>query len=297
MDVLAAQEQVQLAEKILENARLLEQAVVERVRAGGTLALEQNRARSVAETTVIEVQLAQRQLAAARVRLVAQWAGQTPAFSEAHGELDAIALHLPALASLLEQVQASPELARWLAEVERRRSVIDIAKAERVPDIDLGLGWRHHSATGDDALVMAISAPLPLWDRKRGAIHEAEAQLHRAAATHLLVQADLQRDLAVLHARMLGAHEEAFGLRERVLPEAELAASRSADAYQAGAIRLTDVLDIQRTFYQLRLRYVHALTRYHIAAAQLEGLLGVPIAMSPTIDRAIGTSQIEGEQQ
>jgi cobalt-zinc-cadmium efflux system outer membrane protein len=82
-----------------------------------------------------------------------------------------------------------------------------------------------------------------------------------------------------------------------VLPEAELAASRSADAYQAGAIRLTDVLDIQRTFYQLRLRYVHALTRYHIAAAQLEGLLGVPIAMSPTIDRAIGTSQIEGEQQ
>ena len=79
-------------------------------------------------------------------------------------------------------------------------------------------------------------------------------------------------------------------LKDRVLPQAEEAASKSGDAYRAGAIQLTDVLDIQRTFFRLNIRYVNALARYHGAAAELEGLIGAPLT---PVGEAIGGKGLE----
>ena len=41
---------------------------------------------------------------------------------------------------------------------------------------------------------------------------------------------------------------------------------------------LTDVLDTQRTSFRLKSRYVSALARYHTAVAEVQGLVGEPIA-------------------
>jgi cobalt-zinc-cadmium efflux system outer membrane protein len=63
-------------------------------------------------------------------------------------------------------------------------------------------------------------------------------------------------------------------LRDRILPEAEAAFTNQREAYRLGSARLTDVLDTERTLFELRDRYVDALARHHVATADLERLLG-----------------------
>jgi cobalt-zinc-cadmium efflux system outer membrane protein len=278
VEVLATQEQLALAERIVEVARSIQQAVSARVRAGGTLALEENRARVAVEVSLIEKTLAERRLTIARRELAAMWGSSMPRFARAVGALEGVDDRMPPLDSLLARVNQNPEVARWTSELERRRARVRLIKADRVPDMNITAGIRHHNAVDDVAFVLSLSAPLPTWDRKKGAIREAEYLTEQTGHAREAVATDIRRDIAVAYELLAGAYEEVTRLRGRVLPEAEEAANKSSDAYRAGAIQLTDVLDIQRTFFRLRVRYVNALARYHSAVAELEGLMGAPLA-------------------
>jgi outer membrane protein TolC len=47
-------------------------------------------------------------------------------------------------------------------------------------------------------------------------------------------------------------------------------------------LRLTDVLDAERSLFELRGRYVDALARYHESFADIEGLLGSSLEGLPS---------------
>jgi len=280
VNVLAAQERLALTEKIVEVARDVEDAVSTRVRAGGTLALEENRARAAVEGSLIEEILAERELAIARRELAAMWGSRTPEFARAVGALETVGEQTPALDSLLARVSQNPHVARWASELERRRAQVDLIKADRVPDLNIIAGLRHHNILDDVGFVFGLTAPIPSWDRKKNAIREAEHLSSQTQPARHAAATEVGRDIAVAYEVLAGAHEEITRLRDRVLPEAEAAATKSGDAYRAGALQLTDVLDIQRTFFRLRIRYVNALARYHAAIAELEGLTGEALVSS-----------------
>jgi cobalt-zinc-cadmium efflux system outer membrane protein len=206
--VLAAQEQLALAEKIVEIAQGIQGAVAVRVRAGGTLELEENRARVAGETSLIEEELARRRLTIARRELVAMWGSSGPRFTRATGGMEAVVGEVPSLDALLAQVDKNPDVARWTTELERRRASVGLIKADRIPDINVGFGVRHHSADDAVALVLGVSAPLPMWDRKSGAIREAEAMTEQAKYARRAMATDVRRDIAVAYEVMAGAHEE-----------------------------------------------------------------------------------------
>ncbi|MGD8415013.1 MAG: TolC family protein [Candidatus Latescibacterota bacterium] len=277
VNVLAAQQQLSLAGRIVEIAEDIEEAVSARVRAGGTLALEENRARVAVESSLIEELLARRHLAITRRELAAMWGSRTPQFSHAAGALERVNERTPALDSLLVRVDQNPAVARWTTELARRRARVDLVKADRVPDLNLVAGLRHLNEIDDLGFVIGVAAPLPTWDRKEGAIREAEYLSDQVTPARRADKTEIQRDIAVAYEILAGAYDEITRIRDRVLPEAEAAAVRSGNAYRAGAIQLTDVLDIQRTFFHLRIRYVKALARYHGAVAEIEGLIGEPL--------------------
>jgi cobalt-zinc-cadmium efflux system outer membrane protein len=277
VNVLAAQERLALTVKIVEVARDIENAVTTRVRAGGTLELEEHRARSAVESSLIEEILAERDLTIARRELAAMWGSNTPEFTRAAGALEIVMAQTPALDSLLGLVDRNPNVARWASELERRRARVALIKADNVPDVNVFAGLRHHNEVNDYGFVVGLSAPLPTWDRRKGAIREAEYLSSQTQPARHAAATEIGRDIAVAYEVLAGAHEEITRLRDRVLPEAEAAATKSGEAYRAGALQLTDVLDIQRTYFRLRIRYVNALARYHNAIAELEGLTGEPL--------------------
>lgn len=275
--VLAAQEQLVLAEELREVAERVLNSVQRRVAAGATSAVEKNRARVAVETARVDRDRQVRNLSVARQRLTAQWGGLEPSFDSVAAKLEELR-PLPPLAALVETIDQNPALARWTTELTRRRAEKELAGAGRVPDLSVGAGLRHFGETGDVGAIVGISLPLPTLDRKQGAIAAAQSRIVQAEHARRSVATDVRTQMQAAHAEALSSFEEATSLRDRAIPEAEAAFELAEQFYSRGRMPLTDVLDTERTLFELRVRYVDALLRYHTAATRVERLAGAPLS-------------------
>ena len=186
------------------------------------------------------------------------------------------------LANLLQGVATNPDLARWATEIQAREAQLSLARAGRIPDVSVGAGPRYYSDDDSAAAVVELSVPLPLFDRRQGEIGEATQRLSKTrferASADVSIRSALARDYEALRA----AYEHALSLRDTILPDAREAYDAAGAAYAQGALRYVDVLDAQRTFFDLRDQYVESLADYQSALAEVERLAGG--ATRPTLD-------------
>lgn len=247
------------------------------VRAGATSPVETSRAAVAVERAAIERAKIERALEAARAALAASWGADRATFDRVSGELRSIASP-PAFEYLSEALARNPDLARWVVEIAQREAVLERERALRIPDVTLGIGPRYYAAGGSTAFVAGFSLPLPLFNRNRGGVLQAEYRLKRAANERAWARVTADVHLKAAYESLLAARAEADGLRDRALPEAAAAYSGALQAYRTGRFRYVEVLDAQRTLFELRANEIDALAAYHSAAADLEQLTGTPLA-------------------
>ena len=80
--------------------------------------------------------------------------------------------------------------------------------------------------------------------------------------------------LAETWQQLRSARHEAEIMRDQILPSGQKMFAAVSYGYRAGKFGYLEVLDAQRTLFATRGRYVDALVRYHLAASDLERLLG-----------------------
>ncbi|MBE7558460.1 TolC family protein [bacterium] len=175
VEVLAAQERVELAARLVEVASRAHDTVSRRVEAGKVSPVETRRARVALETQRTDLATASEALEAARRRLAAQWGGE-PVFSTVAGNLELMP-PAPELAVLNDTLAQNPQLARWATEMAARRAALALAEARAVPDPSIGAGARYYNETDNHAFVVGVSIPLPLFDRNQGNIAAARERL------------------------------------------------------------------------------------------------------------------------
>lgn len=272
----AAQEQLSVADELVEVAAEILEAVIRRVQAGAISRVEENRARVTLETNRIDRARRAQDLSIARSALAEQWGETDPQFQSAVAKLNQLR-SLPELSSLTASIEQTPALARWATEIAWRQAERELAASRGTPDLTIGAGLRHFSETGDLGAVLGLSLPIPLFDHNQGAIEATEARViqadHARRAVATAVRVNLRAELAEAQASL----DEATALQDRVVPEAESAFRLAQEAYNRGRMRLTDVLDTERTLFELRARLVDALQRYHTSIADLERLAGAPL--------------------
>jgi len=272
-DVLALQERVALADELTQLADRAAQAVDAQVRGGGAAPVEITRAQLASAQAALQRADRARELAAARLTLAEQWGSSRADFTRVRGELASLAAP-PPLAPLLDSVARNPDIARWATELATRQATIDLEHAQAVPNIALGAGPRYLSDTDEVALVFEFWVPLPLFDRNQGAIAAAEASLAQADASRRAADTAVRSALARAHEALGAAYDRAVALRDHLLPAAEKVHAGVAEAYKQGALRSLDILDAQRTEFELRDEYLVALAAYHQARADLDRLAG-----------------------
>ncbi|MDX2168048.1 MAG: TolC family protein, partial [Deltaproteobacteria bacterium] len=201
------------------------------------------------------------------------WGSASADFTAARGALERLDAP-PALPPLLADVVRNPDLARWATELAAREAAIGLERARAVPDVAIGAGPRYLSDTDEVALVFEVWVPLPVFDRNQGAIGAAEADLARSDAERRAADAGVRSALARAHASLTAAYERAAELRDRMLPAAESVRAGVESAYRQGALGSLDVLDAQRTAFELRDEYLAALGDYHRARIDVERLAG-----------------------
>jgi cobalt-zinc-cadmium efflux system outer membrane protein len=284
VEVLSTQERLALNTELVRLAEQVVNTVAERVKAGKVSPVEESKARVELSTSRIALEHAQRGLEAARQRLVAAWGGNRPAFARAEGVLDAVPA-IPSAEQLTERLVQNPEIARWATEMARRRATVELARAKRIPDPTIGSGFRHVSDTGDNAMVMSVSMPLPVFDHNQGGLLEARYQLAKAEEERRAAEIQGRAALAEAYAALSSAFVEATMLKNEVLPGAQRAFEAASEGYRQGKFGFLDVLDAQRTLFEARGQHLEALVAYHRAVAEVERLISEPLGALPGTPR------------
>jgi cobalt-zinc-cadmium efflux system outer membrane protein len=278
--VVAAQERLAATSELLRLARQIHDAVAARVEAGAVSPIEQRRAEVTLVTSQSQLEAAQRELLASRHRLVATWGSSKALFGRAEGELFALT-PIPELDPLRELLDQNPDVARWEAEIEERLARLDLESANAVPDLTLSGGVKRLDATNDRAFVFGFSLPLPVFNRNQGSIAEARFDVAKADEERIAAVARAASELATEYESLAAAHLEAIALRERALPAAESAFEATREGYAEGKFSLLEMLDIQRTLFDLRLSYIEALERRQRSAVRVERFIGQPFNEIP----------------
>jgi cobalt-zinc-cadmium efflux system outer membrane protein len=112
---------------------------------------------------------------------------------------------------------------------------------------------------------------LPLFDRNRGGIAQADAERARAVAELSLAQVEARNQIAhALHARENAVARVA---RDReVAASADRVAAMSLTAYREGAASLANVIEAVRASREVLAQYITDLAAAWIATAELRAL-------------------------
>lgn len=177
--VLELQQRVEFAIRAQALAEEDRRVIDRRVQAGDVSPIDEIKARLESESARIAADRLSRELDAARRELSAMWDATEPGFEIAVGSLDDL-MPVPLLGALTELVEQHPEVQRWIAETERRSSVVDLERAQAVPDVTAGAGIRYVEETDDVGLVASFSVPLTIFDRNQGGILAARLRAAQA---------------------------------------------------------------------------------------------------------------------
>ena len=273
LGVAVVQRRLKLAREMATVAEQVFEVVAKRVKAGAATIIDQNKANIVVAKIRIELQRTQRELVASRHRLAATWASTEPAFESVNAELDIIQ-PIPKYEDVVARIFQNPQLARWVVKIAQSKAQIELAKAQSIPDVTVGAGVRRLNEPDDTVYLLEVSLPIPLFDRNQGGILEARYAAVKEEQERRAAQVQVRTILVQAYQTLALFYDEVRLLKDDVVPAARQAFDATNKAYQEGKIGFLEVLDAQRTLIETQAQYVGALGGYHVAVAQIEGLIG-----------------------
>lgn len=168
---------------------------------------------------------------------------------------------------------ASPAYLAAQAEREAAARRIRVERIRAVPDVTASVGVRRFQGDDATALVAGVSIPFPVFDRNRGNISAAQAELSAAEAR--LNAARLEAEAA---ARSGTARLSAAESRLRASQEGERTAEEAYRltrlGYEGGKLELVELLNAQRALVEARNQTINAAVERLSAQAGLALLAG-----------------------
>lgn len=274
--LLIAQEDVTLKSELVMLSEELLETTSQRVRAGKVSTAEASRAKVIVAQNKIALERARRLLTAARQQLAATWGSRDALFSTVRGEYDLL-FALPREDSLQVRLTQNPDIARFETARKQRQAAIALEDALAIPDPTVSGGVRHLNESGDVALVVGLSIPLPFANRNQGSREEARQNLAKTEKEYQAAHINLCRNLSEAYHLFQAVHTEVLTLKNEIIPQAESAYQSINEGYLQGRFDFLDVLDAQRTLFESKDRYLHALREFHETVVRIERLISQKI--------------------
>ncbi len=271
----AAARRVELVDEAIDIAGTTVAEIERRVAAGAARETDLLRARIALEELRAERGLLVRGVERSTLALTALWGAPSAAPLEISGGF-AWRVALPPADSLRSLALSHPEAARHGAMKDRAAAELAGARAGRFPDIDVGAGIIRYGETGDAALALGASVPLPLFNRNAAAVRERERLVE--AAGNEVREALVRREADVLAACAAfdGAADALASLDAEILPRAETAFERIKAYYAQGSAGFLELNESRGDLVRLRLRRIDLLEERASAAAGIMALTGYP---------------------
>lgn len=280
---LAAQERIKLTQSALSLAQRVHHAAIRRLAAGKVAPIEGSKALVAQASAQLEFSQAQSELRVARDQLAGLLGLPKADFASLDGTLQSLPVSL-SWEHLEARLQDAPELRRAGYELQRRQADIALQRSLRVPDITISAGVKRDEMLGENMAVLGVSLPIPLFQQNQGGLLEALRRADKAQAEQQTAYLRHRGQLRQTFERFNNTREEAESLRLQVLPAASNAYELASKGYELGKFNILDVLDAQRSLFQIQANYLRVMLEMHRHAAEIERLIGgVANAAAPLV--------------
>jgi outer membrane protein, heavy metal efflux system len=168
-----------------------------------------------------------------------------------------------------------------MARNSQQRARYDLRTAEitPIPDVDVRVAVQKDFTASPFNVVhnFQVGVPIPIWDRNRGNILQAQGGLLRATEEEHRVRDDLTTRLAEAFERYEFNRRQAEYYRQRVLPDLALVYSRSLVRFQTEPqeVKLVDVVTNQQLYVTALATYAATLASRWQAVTDVANLLQI----------------------
>ena len=153
-----------------------------------------------------------------------------------------------------------------------RQAELDVENSKAVPDLTLRGGYRRLEEKDDNALIFGLSVPLHWFDRNQGNIAKARYRLSKIQEENRAKLLRMQETLLKAYSEESYSHAKVMSIKTKILPGAKKILDAISEGYRFGKFGLLDVLDSQKTFFQVQSQYLDALANYHNSVADVKHL-------------------------
>jgi cobalt-zinc-cadmium efflux system outer membrane protein len=126
-----------------------------------------------------------------------------------------------------------------------------------------------------------VAVELPIFNRNKGGITRAEAEIERAARQYLAVRQRIALEVREAYAQLQQSRQALASWRSDILPIIEAEIRTAERAYADGEVAYLFVLETSRKLYDARLQEAEASAALQRATAQLERAVGRKISEKP----------------
>ncbi len=277
IQLIGDQEQVRLNEELVSVSEKLHEAVSRLVNAGKISAAEISRSKVLLSKAQSELNRSKKKLETNRFRLASVWGETLPGFKTVSGSLDRVE-EIPPVDSLKRFLAENPDIVRWATEIEMREAIESLEEARKIPDPTIQAGYRHLTEPNANAFMVNLSIPIPIFNNNKGAVQEAFNRRKKAEEQRRQTEIVISTNLIELYQNLLVLYSEIDNSRKIIIPESENAFRIINEGYLSGKFGFLDVLESQRTLFEARKNLIISLMDYHNQVADMERLIGRPLA-------------------
>lgn len=267
-----AHQRLNLAEKRLELANKTHLAVKGRVKAAAASDIQHTKVDIEQQAAEIEKTAALEIFDSSKARFERLLSGNVNELGLQYKPLLTV-IDLPEKEDLLVAIQESPlALIAGLKRLQSK-SRIDLARANAIPNPRLGLGVRRFNETNSNALIASISIPLPFFNRNQGNIASERAKSFKAEYEAEAAILSLKESAELIYAQILAASNAVKRYQDEIIPSALRAYNQASEGYGLGRFSFLELLDAQRTLYEMQEAHLNSLLQFHQAQAQVDFLM------------------------
>ena len=279
LSVLGLQRRIQILDDQVAAIDRISPLLQRRVDAGAASPAETGRAEVASALVKVDRERTKAALASARRELAVLMGDTSAKFAAVSGRFDTTG-RPPSFRAVIAVIDANPQLVRWNAVYAQRNAELLLARLKPYPDVRLSAGWRHYNETGDDAVRLSVTVPIPVFDQNQGNILSAQESLAKTKAEREANRKTLLIIAGRAYDTVQGSLRELSVLRDLAIPKGRAASDAISEGYGQGRFTLLEVLDAQASLAQAQLREQEALQNFHVAVATIEGLVGNPFALA-----------------
>lgn len=169
------------------------------------------------------------------------------------------------------------ELLTLEQETKAEQARLSLARAERIPDLDIDGGAEIHDTDFNVGWKAGLTLELPIFNRKQGEIARSEALLEVLKIQETAARQQIGAEISEAFSRFKSAQVRIESYKKNILPAASEIEQMSEESYREGRTGILVVIDAQRNVRQVRLEYLDSLMDFQTAVADLELAAGVEL--------------------